>query len=173
MRDRGRLVAPACALLALASAPALEARDLGQQCTVLAVTSPQLRPRLVQPPFSATRILDVQFHVLAPRQLQGQHVLDIKVYTPKGHLYQALSTRFSAALNAPVARPLTVATLGSPGPVRTVRYQGLKRKLVSARLPVAGTHIVTHSLYGAWRIQPHLDGSLAPCGAGRSFSIEQ
>jgi hypothetical protein len=174
MRDRGRLAVPLLAVLTLAAAPALEARDSSLQCTVLPVTSPQQRPLLVSPPFSATRILDVVFHVLTPRQLRGDHALDIKVYTPKGHLYQTLSTRFPAvAASASVTRAFSLATLIRPERVHTVRYAGLKRQLVSARLPVAGTHIVSHSLYGSWRIAPHLDGSLAPCGEGRSFSIEQ
>jgi hypothetical protein len=44
---------------------------------------------------------------------------------------------------------------------------------VSARLPVAGTAIALSSIYGRWKVVPHLDGDEAPCGKVTSFSITQ
>ena len=40
-----------------------------------------------------------------------------------------------------------------------------------ATLPVAGTSIVNHSLYGRWKVLAHLDGSPIPCAPARAFWI--
>jgi hypothetical protein len=67
---------------------------------------------------------------------------------------------------------------GHPQPIvestlRPVSVEGTRGFAVGARLPVAGTAIVTSSLYGGWTVVPHLDGQLDPCGPGRHFSIRQ
>jgi hypothetical protein len=121
-------------------------------CRVLSVQSPQpppprtrvilRRPRV----FSATAILDLEFRT-AVASPAGHHVLEIHVETPGGQLYQVLSAPFAASAEA----------------------EAPARSIVSARLPIAGTPIVSHSLYGRWRVRPHLDGAPLPCGRGRTF----
>ena len=42
---------------------------------------------------------------------------------------------------------------------------------LSVTLPVAGTAIMSNSLYGRWTVEPFLDG--ASCGITRSFVLHQ
>ncbi len=114
-----------------------------RECVAVQVTSPgQPSPDGV---FSASRVYDLQLRALVMRRMvAGPHLLELRLYTPNGHLYQALSVPFSDGWPA-----------------------------VNATLPVAGTAIMTSSLYGRWRVEPHLDGSSVPCGRSRSFVIQQ
>ncbi len=115
-------------------------------CGNIEVSSPN-RPR-ARERFSATKTLDLQFEMrLRDREDddEGPHVVTFRVLTPKGHLYQQIATE-QRQVNRRVSR-------------------------VSASLPVAGTFITTSSLYGRWRVVPHLDDDPEPCAAGAVFSI--
>jgi hypothetical protein len=94
--------------------------------------------------FSATGILELRFGTRLSGGPKQERTLRLRVYTPDGFLYQVLSV--------PVA-----AQRGRRG--------------VEARLPVAGTSIMASGLYGRWRVEPRLDDSSEPCGAGRRFTI--
>jgi hypothetical protein len=103
------------------------------------------------PSFSATRTIDLQLGA-EPRRGAGQDArLELRLYTPLGHLYQTLRAtppgrhRARAAHHGPMAW--------------------------TATLPVAGTAIVNHSLYGRWRVEAHLDGSPRPCDSAERFWI--
>jgi len=120
----------------------------GGGCQIVDIGSPQA-PRHRQS-FSATRILDLEFRTQLQRRVKGGHVLQLRVYTPRGFLYQVLSVPF-----------------GTPGGKKPIRPRRLE-----ARLPVAGTSIMASALYGRWRVVPHLDDRPAPCGPGRSFVIK-
>ena len=50
---------------------------------------------------------------------------------------------------------------------------GQRAYRVSAHLPVAGTSIMTSSLYGKWKVVPYVDGSTRACGPAAAFSITQ
>ena len=113
-------------------------------CQAVAVTSPEA-PGQKRPLFSSTRIMDLEFRVAVKRRVEGFHSVRFKLYTPNGHLYQELSVPFNAG--------------GKKGDAPQV----------AARLPVAGTSITTSSLFGRWRVEPHLDGDLTPCGAATRF----
>lgn len=106
---------------------------------------PEARPRAV---FSASQILDLEFHATLARRLSSGHQLEFRVYTPSGHLYEVLTAELSA-----------------PG-----RARG--RVDASARLPVAGTSIVTSSLYGQWTVVAHLDGGAEPVSRPSTFRIK-
>ena len=123
------------------------------QCGAVVVSSAQA-PR-ARGKFSASKILDVEFVGALRRRLTGRHVLNLKVYTPKGHLYQELSVPFDS---------------GNRVGTTSTRATGRPPKL-AARLPVGGTSITNASLYGKWRVVPYLDGSLRACGVATSFSI--
>ena len=43
--------------------------------------------------------------------------------------------------------------------------------ILSARLPVSGSFIMTSALHGRWRVAPHLDGAPQPCGRELRFEI--
>jgi hypothetical protein len=124
------------------------------QCGPVVVSSSQA-PK-ARGKFSARKILDVELAAVLRKRMTGQHVLNLRVYTPKGHLYQELSVPFDA---------------GHPSGVAEAAARGKKQPRLAARLPVGGTSISTASLYGRWKVVPHLDGSLKPCGAATAFSI--
>ncbi len=162
-----------------AGAPAPEefrqdSRHGRRECVAVQVISPQQPRAQARPAFSATRILDLEFRTFLRRGLQGPHALELRVFTPKGHLYQVLTVPFTAPGHRPGKRQVD----GYPQPLdeqeaRLVRWEGVHRHQVSATLPVAGTSIMTNSLYGQWRVEPHLDGEPDPCGPPRSFAIGQ
>ena len=158
------------------------------QCLAVAVSSRETPRSRVS--FSAKRILDLQLGALLGSRIRGEHVLNLKLYTPKGHLYQQLDVPFrggSASATAETAAASTVSETGQ----RTRRVEGYpqpmaEQELVAARtatgqrayrvaahLPVAGTSITTSSLYGKWKVVPFIDESPKPCGAATAFSITQ
>lgn len=123
---------------------AFPARD---ECSAVQVTSPQQQG--LHAVFSASRVYDLHFRTILGGTPDGPHLLELRLYTPNGHLYQVLSVPF------------------------TGRHGARREPSASATLPVAGTAIMTSSLYGRWRVEPHLDGSPVPCGRSRGFVIEQ
>ena len=163
------------ALVALAqAAPAILAADRERSrdsCVAVVVGSPQLpasgRPRAS---FAASRILDVEFDAQLRQHATGPHLLELEVFTPRGHLYQTLAVPFTAPRLSRGARLVD----GHPRPVpeqetRAVLRNGLRSYEVSAVLPVGGTAITSNALYGLWRVRPMLDGQA--CGPTASFQI--
>lgn len=113
-------------------------------CSVVEIASDQAPRRRNH--FRATRILDLEFETQLIGRSKRKRSLELRLYTPRGFLYQVLET--SAV----------------PGRGRARRFE--------ARLPVAGTSIMASGLYGRWRLVPHLAGQREPCGPGRSFVIQ-
>jgi hypothetical protein len=129
-------------------------------CSAIQVTAPdapaQPKRRAKKPTFSASSILDLKLEVSLSPAMKGQHQLEFKVYAPKGHLYQGLL----ATMTAPAANP-DRGQRESP------------KRTASATLPVAGTMIVTNSLYGEWKVEVFLDGEReTACAKPLSFAIE-
>jgi len=173
------VVSTLIALAQVASTPAAAARPPREvpapagSCAAIVVTAPDVRTPARTQAFSATKILDLQLAAILRTRLQGDHTLEMKVYTPKGHLYQVLTVPFSAAA-ASAARTRLVEGYPQPLPeqaMTAVRHEGVRRYSVSARLPVAGTSIMTSSLYGRWRVDAHLDGALEAC-ASKTFTLQ-
>lgn len=129
--------------------------------------------------------------VLRPRlrlALHGPHVVRLKVFTPRGFLYQEISVPVSAQApdgspsratepggrvagtgSVPVPDPATPgrpAAAGAPPSAAPEATRGPQ-----ARLPVAGTSITQSSLFGAWSVQPFLDDQTVPCGPTTTFTI--
>ena len=140
---------------------------LAAPAVTLRVTSPQATAADASAAFRATAILDLQFDAVFKQRLAGPHLLELKVYTPKGKLYQVLTVPFTGGA-APRRRRLA----GYPRPLqeRDLKTRGHARHEVSAQLPVAGTWIMTSSLYGAWRVDAHLDGA-SERSATQTFSL--
>jgi hypothetical protein len=173
------VVSTLIALAQVASTPAAAARPPREvpapagSCAAIVVTAPEARTPARTQAFSATKILDLQLAALLRTRLQGDHTLEMKVYTPKGHLYQVLTVPFSGAA-AGAARTRLVEGYPQPLPeqaMTAVRHEGVRRYSISARLPVAGTAIMTSSLYGRWRVDAHLDGALEGC-ASKTFTLQ-
>jgi hypothetical protein len=135
----------------------------------LSVSSPQQPGRVERHGFRASRITELQFDTVFPRRLTGPHVLELKIFTPRGHLYQVLTVPFSGEGRGGRRRRVP----GNPRFLleREMRFVGAGAYHVSARLPVAGTWITTNSLYGSWRVEAHVDGAEWPSGRER-FTIQ-
>ncbi len=135
----------------------------------LRVSSPQLPKRGEPRVFAASRITDLEFAAVFAGRPVGSHLLELKLYTPRGYLYQVLTVPFSGTRGG---RRRHVP--GNPRVLaeRELRFAGPGTYEVSARLPVAGSWITTSSLYGSWRVEAHVDGAVSPSGRKR-FTIQQ
>ncbi len=109
--------------------------------------------------FSAVAFPDLEFVVSCRRKLAGQS-LELWVYTPKGHLYQALK----------VALPAFRERRKEQAEGEGVKPAGGRAEAVLT-FAVRGTLITTNGLYGRWRVEPHLDRDPRPCGKPAAFSI--
>jgi hypothetical protein len=163
-------------------------------CAGIKVTAPGLATQPRNLVFSSRQILDLQFQARLRQDLQGDHLLQFKVLTPGGFLYQLITVPFVGTAPAPDANERAArarsgaAKRAEPPPPRPVpgypRPLPVQRLLpvpgdsrtrtlfaVNALLPVAGTSITLSSLYGRWTVQSYLDGQRDPCGPDRQFTI--
>jgi hypothetical protein len=97
------------------------------------------------PSYSAARTVDLRFEATLLQDVGPGTRVELRLYTPRGHLYQLL--RMAAPVSGGSSAPWT------------------------AVLPVAGTAIVNSTLYGEWRVEPHLDASPQPCGRALRLRI--
>ena len=101
--------------------------------------------------FSARRVGDllilVEYRSLSP----GPHTQRLKLFLPDGALYQQFTSEFQ---------------VGSAQPARDKGHQQLGWERVTTRLPVAGTWITEHALYGDWRFEVYLDQARQPTTHG-------
>jgi len=161
-------------------------------CSGLVVAAPQLKVQPADATFSARSVLDLEFQARLRRDLQGDHTLQLKIFTPHGFLYQVMTVPFSGS-KAPDPRPRraggttrqapetpvlrSVPDFPRPLPVQAlvpVSVGGQRHfQLTTSRFPVAGTSITLGSLYGRWTVVPYLDGQSAPCGPSRPFVIRE
>jgi len=145
-------------------------------CARITVSSPQ-QPRQGRG-FSASGIVELEFEAAVHgRYLSQDHLLELKLYTPRGHLYQVLPVPFTLTLPArdEASQEVRVDRRRRPMRRRHTRQREVEdgvRHSVSASIPVAGSWIVTNSLYGAWRVDAYLDGSENRCGS-RRFRLVQ
>jgi hypothetical protein len=161
-RFRERALLATSLLVAAFLAPEALAAERSAACTSILVGAPDApaattRRSRKKPAFSASQILDLELSVTLSRAARDAGTVDLKIYTPKGHLYQTITV--------PVASDEAKQNESSG------RRQS-KRSFAVATLPVAGTTIVTSSLYGTWRVEAHLDGGTSPCGRAQQFTIE-
>lgn len=106
--------------------------------------------------FSASQILDLELEVRLPtkqfrEQHMGRHKVALKLYTPSGSLYQTLVLPF---------------VVDTPEATNEARYLS-----ASTTFPVAGTSIVTSSLYGRWTILGYVDGDTKRCGKAKRIKL--
>jgi hypothetical protein len=177
---------PALALLVLAtqvggtaSTPVPSPRRYFPQCSGVRVTASD---RAVPPKnmtFSSRETLDL---LLRPRlrwRLQGDHLMQLKVFTPGGFLYQVITVPFVGTVGDARATQATPPARLVPGYPRALEVQRLvpvrgatrAEYELSARLPVAGTSITMSSIHGTWSVQAFLDGGAEPCGPATRFTI--
>jgi hypothetical protein len=109
--------------------------------------------------FSAREVRDLRVEVFVP-EATATEPLSVKLYTPRGRLYQVLQVAASA--------PDDLA--GKRGGRRSA---GRSYGVLSAQFPVAGTQITSFDMFGNWRVEAHLDGSEGPCTRPFEFELER
>jgi len=100
--------------------------------------------------FSGKTLRDLVIVVEYRNLAAGPHTQRVKLYAPDGALYQQFTTAFQAT-----------------GQSR--RGAGWER--VETRLPVGGTWITEHSLYGPWRFEVYVDQAQVPTTKDQSFHL--
>lgn len=174
------------ALLAASQLATLPA-PASRVCSTVEVVAEGQRKANKKRRFSARKTLDLKLRtrLKSVKRLSGDQVLRLKLYTPRGYLYQTLTVPFyrqPRRSEKPSAELLQYEPMRVlPGYPRAVKVQKAKRikrgrkrfELVSTRLPVAGTSITLGSLYGRWTVVPFLNDDTRPCGMPRRFKIRQ
>jgi hypothetical protein len=150
------------ALLALASATL---SFPGSACRAVTATEAEGGSQRV---ISARTVQNLELGTWFRTTVTGDHLMEFKLYTPTGHLYQVLTVPFTVAARRPLSAVRKVDGYPRPLEVQTLAPDRLSR--VTSLLPVAGTWITTNSLYGRWRVDAHLDRSVTPCTSHR-FTI--
>jgi len=159
-----------------------EARDLpgpgSRVCLAVDVVDPsEGRPGRTRV-FTARETGALELRAWLHPRLSGEHTLRLKLFTPRGYLYQEIAVPVSAGSASP-RRQGGGRDGVSPAATRRAgggdREDHGRRRLtpVRARLPVAGTAITVGSLLGRWRVVPYLDDQRTPCGRARRFVIER
>jgi len=133
--------------------------------------------------FSSRETMDLVLRPRMRQDVQGDHLMELKLFTPGGFLYQVIALPFVGA-TAPsgaqkAAAPPSRVVPGYPRPLEVqtlvpVRSSGTRGEYeLRARLPVAGTSITLSSIYGTWSVQTFLDGQAEPCGPMTRFTIRE
>jgi hypothetical protein len=152
------------------------------QCAGVRVTASD---RAVPPKdmtFSSRETLDLVLRPRVRQNVQGDHLMELKIFTPRGFLYQVIALPFvgAAAQDAHGQQAAAPPSRVVPGYPRALEVQRLVPARGSARraefelrasLPVAGTSITLSSIYGTWSVQTFLDGQAEPCGPVTRFTI--
>lgn len=129
--------------------------------------------------FSATKVVDIQFAIIFSNQVAKQfanaHDVEFRVYTPLGNLYQSITIPIT---NDPKRAGERHRVPGYPDliPVQvlqTINHGGGRGSFATVTLPVAGTPIVSTSLYGQWRAEALVEDEIAPCAQPAFFTITQ
>ena len=128
------------------------------------------------PSFSAASVVDLTLAVELPADTTGDHLVELRVSLPGGFAYQSLALPVSAGAAALAGGRTTRRVPGYPFPLAVARLSPVTRAAGSAlqatsSLPVAGTPIVSSSLYGNWEVAAYLDGAEQPCTAPVVFTI--
>ena len=160
---RKRLILLGLAVTLLTFGPARDssAKTRRLRCSQIRVSSPEVTrnkkgKKRKTARFSASQILDLELEVRLPakqfkEQHIGRHKVALKLYTPSGSLYQTLVLPF---------------VVDTPGATNEARYLS-----ASTTFPVAGTSIVTSSLYGRWTILSYVDGDTKRCGKAERIKL--
>jgi hypothetical protein len=160
---------------------ALAAPLLAQQggCAGVVFGSDQKNKGRFDSSFSATQIIDIDLSVLFPpgiaAKFAGNHKVEVRISTPRGHLYQSMTVPFTTDATRKGAR---VSIAGYPDPLEMQVLEEVgtangKQLRAFVRLPVAGTPIVSNSIYGIWTAQAYVDDEPVACSKPAQFQITQ
>jgi hypothetical protein len=129
--------------------------------------------------FSATQVTDIEFAIVfsstVAAQFTNAHVVEFRVYTPQGNLYETISIPIT---NNPARAGEKHRIAGYPDLVplqvlTSINHGGGRGMYAKVTLPVAGTPIVSNSLYGTWKAEAIVEDEIAPCSLPAQFTITQ
>jgi hypothetical protein len=132
-------------------------------CQVLVTSIPD-NPKGRRPIFSASVIDDLGFEIVLRVRREPVNALKMRVFMPTEQLYQ----EFDVPVSMPSSRERERRMRGYPFPmkVRRARHWRPQYFIVDGpSLPVAGTYITDHSLWGMWRVEVWPEGSDKSCQA--------
>jgi len=129
--------------------------------------------------FSATKVLDIEFAIVfstkVAEQFTNAHVVEFRLYTPQGNLYESLSIPITNSQSRagerhrvpgyPELIPVQV--------LKSINHGGGRGLFAKVTVPVAGTPIVNNSLYGKWKAEAVVEDELAPCSIPATFTITE
>jgi hypothetical protein len=154
------------------SVPVKRSESLCPRLSFSAVEKPQGMARS----FSAARSADLIFHLLFDRSLEEEHLVTLEVFTPNGHLYRRYDVPVAPGDDKRSGGARRLPGYPYPVPVlttSTIDADKRKYESVDVSFPVAGSAIVTSSLYGRWRVEVFLDGAAEPCGKSTFFHLRE
>jgi hypothetical protein len=162
------------AAVTLAAAAALEAAPPAcKKLTAAAYPPPAGKVKKEKvPTFSAAAVADVELGIIAGPGAREVEVFHLRVFTPAGHLYQAMDIPVSVA-SKPGETARTLAGYPFPVPVAERKAAVDEAKgdhAMSARLPLGGSLVSSASLYGRWQAEVWPDGEDRPC-ASLAFTV--
>jgi hypothetical protein len=171
--------------------PALAKSNNDRSCVAVVAGSPQ-KPwnggrdageknygKIEAPVFSATEVIDVQFAIVFSKsvaaQFSGVHMVEFRIYTPQGHLYESITIPMTTNGRRSGERHRVP---GYPDLVPVQVLQSITRgggqgMFAEVTLPVAGTSIVSNSLYGEWKAEAVVEDEIAACAQPMTFTITQ
>lgn len=152
------------------------ADELGgnKSCVRILPTTSEAPDSTLQKSFSARQTTDVLLNVIFQTPVTEEYVVTITVYTPKGHLYRTIDMPVVVDTgHAPGTRRIT--GYRNPVPAQTTRHMEIDgerlRQVITATLPLAGSTIVSSSLYGKWRAQVSVNTTGQLCTGEVKFEI--
>ena len=127
--------------------------------------------------FAVSQIVDLVFKIEVSDGLKGDELLELRVFTPKQHLYETFTIPIaeqpvpgSAKLVDGYPRPLAVRPIKTIAETNVQSKRTSLKRIVEIPFPVAGTTIVHHSLYGKWRLEAALNkDDYRVCGPAHFF----
>lgn len=175
MRTPLKVSTPILLAAGIALSGAAFGQTRGLPCKGVEIGSvPESKSSAATPSFVVSQIEDLEFRVLFTLPPPGEHLLTLRLLTPRRHLYQVVDVPFSLDPRRTARKEVAVSGYPRPVAVKAVekRAEGQGwRWGVSATLPVAGTLVVENSLYGTWQVEPYIDGETIPCVAPVSFDL--
>ena len=143
------------------------------RCRVSVISNPEsARLQRRRPVFAGSELLSLRFEVAVRPWQAPLDWLVLKVFTPDGHLYQTFEVPVAEEGSSEAERVVE----GYPFPLKVAQARAVEvederggaplalQVVDSPPLPVAGTYITTHSLYGRWRVEAWT-GAPRPCKA--------
>ena len=104
------------------------------------------------------------------KQLQGEHIQRVHIYSPDGNLFQKRVVPFAITENLKRKR-LKVSGITNMIDVQKARPMKDGQAVV-VQFPISGTWVSQHSMLGTWRVEAFLDQESSPIGTGTFTLIE-